>query len=153
MKKSTFILIILTLFLAFKDNTASVNAKPIDDIKPSIEGTWELIMRYNYDSGIVVDSFSNDESYHQIKMFTKNKVMWTRHLSLDSTDWFGYGSYKLNGSDLSENLDYGSKTMQKAISNNTEFKFEIELSDDYLNAIQIDEEGNPFFSEKYKRIE
>ena len=153
MKNSTFVLMILSLFLACKENPAPVHVNSIDDNQPKIEGTWELIALYNYDSGIIVDSFSNDESYHQIKIFTKNKVMWTRHLTLDSTDWFGYGTYKLNGNNLSENLDYGSKSMQKAILTNTQFNFELELSEDYLNAIQIDEDGNRFFSEKYKRIE
>ena len=153
MKNSTFLLIILMLFFSCKEQTTSVTDATIEEIKPSIEGTWELIMFYNYEDNKVKDSFTSAQSYQQIKMFTKNKVMWTRHLTADSTNWFGYGSYKLNGTDLSENLDYGSKAMQKAISTNTEFKFEIELSDDYLNAIQVDDDGNRFFSEKYKRIE
>jgi hypothetical protein len=153
MKTLIGITLTLLLFVACKDNaTVSSNDLAIEKT-PTIEGTWELIMRYNYDNNKVVDSFTNDQSYHQIKMFTKNKIMWTRHLALDSSDWFGYGSYKLNGNNLSEILDYGSKTMQSAISNDTEFKFEIELSEKYLNAIQIDDDGNRFFSEKYIRIE
>lgn len=151
--KNLSILLIIFLLFSCQDNNTSTKKTMNEVKKPSIEGTWDLIMRYNYDGNKVVDSFTSDQSYHQIKMFSKNKIMWTRHLTADSSDWFGYGSYKLDGNILSEKLDYGSKTMQKAISTNTEFKFEIELDEDYLNAIQIDDDGNRYFSEKYKRIE
>jgi hypothetical protein len=153
MKNSPAFLVILALFLACKDNSASTNSTSDEITKPKIEGTWELVMRYNYEDNKVKDSFSNDNRFQQVKIYTKEKVMWTRHLTADSTDWFGYGSYKIDDNHLSENLEYGSKTMQKAISTNTEFKFEIELTDNNLNSIFIDDDGNRYFSEKYKRIE
>tara|TARA_R110002049_G_scaffold3795_5_gene27548 strand:+ start:1270 stop:1731 length:462 start_codon:yes stop_codon:yes gene_type:complete len=146
-------LIILTTFLACKDNTTTNNAITEDNKKPSVEGTWKLIMRYNYDNNKIVDSFTSDNSFQQVKIYTKEKVMWTRHLTADSTDWFGYGSYKYDGNILTEVLDYGSKTMQPAINNNTQFKIEIEITDDDLNSVFIDDDGNRLFSEKYKRIE
>lgn len=153
MKNLPAFLIILTLFLACKDNTTSTKNTSEEIKKPSIEGTWELVMRYNYEDNKVKDSFTNDNSFQQVKIYTKEKVMWTRHLTKDSTDWFGYGSYKFDGNILTEVLDYGSKTMQPAINNNTKFKIEIELTDNDLNSIFIDDDGNRYFSEKYKRIE
>ena len=119
----------------------------------SLEGTWELIGFYNYNNNVIKDSFNTSEGYRQVKMYTSSKVMWSKHVPTDSTEWFGYGSYNLNDNTLTEVLDYGSEMMSKIIQEKKEFIYEIDLTENTFSQIEIDEDGNRIYSENYKRIE
>jgi len=83
--------------------------------------------------------------------------MWSRKLlSNDSTEWFGYGSYKLNANKdtLREDLDFASHVMNKYIEELGVFVMEIsELTENLFTQIEIDGEGNRVISENYVRIE
>ncbi|WP_033956363.1 hypothetical protein [Psychroserpens jangbogonensis] len=119
----------------------------------SLEGTWELIGFYNYNNNKIKDSFNTSEGYRQVKMYTSSKVMWSKNVPTDSTEWFGYGSYSLSDNTLTEVLDYGSEMMSKIIQEKKEFIYEIDLTENTFSQIEIDEEGNRIYSENYKRIE
>lgn len=122
---------------------------------PKLVGTWELISRYNYKNNKVVDTFLITESYKQIKMYSATKVMWSRTRPADSTELFGYGSYKINdkGNRLTEILDYGSAVMNQIIEEKKEFVFELDLKENSFTQIELDEDGNRVISENYIRIE
>ncbi|MCX2679187.1 hypothetical protein OOZ15_04470 [Galbibacter sp. EGI 63066] len=119
----------------------------------SLEGTWELINRYTYDENTVTDTIHNTNGYRQIKMYSKNKVMWTRFVPKDSVEWFGYGSYYTTKNSLVETLEYGSASMMKIIDTMRVFSFKLVIEKDYFSQITVDDEGNSIFSENYKRIE
>src|SRR5690606_31251551 len=68
--------------------------------KSSIQGVWELVDRYTYDGNHVIDTIENTNGYRQIKMYSSDKVMWTRFVPLDSVEWFGFGSYHTEDSAL-----------------------------------------------------
>lgn len=125
------------------------------DNKLTLEGTWELISRYNYVDNKVSDSFGLAEGYRQVKMYTPTKVMWSRKRPADSTEWFGYGSYELNENKdrLTEVLDYGSIMMSQIIEEEKEFVFELDLKQNSFIQIEIDDDGNRVISENYIRIE
>lgn len=95
----------------------------------------------------------SSESYKQIKIYTPTKVMWSRLNKLDSTDWFGYGDYKITDSTLTEVIVYGSNTMNQAIKTNNTFNFELILNEDTFNQIELDENGDRILSENYIRLE
>ncbi len=118
-----------------------------------LEGAWELIGFYNYKDNVVTDSFATTEGYRQVKIYTKTKVMWSKDVPTDSTEWFGYGTYNLDNQTLTEVLDYGSEMMSKIIQERKEFVYEIHLTDYTFSQIEIDEDGNRIYSENYKRIE
>jgi len=83
--------------------------------------------------------------------------MWSRKLlSNDSTEWFGYGTYKLNATKdtLRENLEYASHVMNPYINEIGTFVMEISnLTDSTFTQIEIDGEGNRVISENYLRLE
>ena len=83
--------------------------------------------------------------------------MWSRKLlSNDSTEWFGYGTYKLNATKdtLREHLEYASHVMKRYIDEVGTFVMEISnLTDSTFTQIEIDGEGNRVISENYIRLE
>lgn len=158
MKASALSLLIMLLIFSCKQS-------PETDIKetPSeasdlvvlnpLEGAWELVGYYNYKDNKVTDSFSTSEGYRQVKMYTHNKVMWSKYVPSDSSEWFGYGEYTVNGSELVEILEYGSEMMSKIIEEKKAFKHELIVSGNTFSQIEIDDDGNRIYAENYKRID
>jgi len=146
MKSVLFVL--YTLFLV-GCNTTTQQTNP----NAAIEGTWELIGFYNYQNNKVVDSFVPIKGYKQVKMYSKSKVMWSKNVPGDSTDWFGYGIYEISGDTLIEVLDYGSQMMKKIIDQKEKFVYELFIDKNNFTQIEIDPEGNRIYAENYKRIE
>ncbi|AIY13646.1 MULTISPECIES: hypothetical protein [Cellulophaga] len=142
-------LIFLMLFLV-----SSTNVTPLKSLKnPSLEGTWELVNRFNYDGVNVTDTLSNINGYRQVKIYSKGKVMWTRYSPDDPSEWFGYGSYSNSENNLEEQLEFGSEMMMKIQDTVQVFKFELQLDKDSFKQITVDDEGNKISSENYKRID
>ena len=79
--------------------------------------------------------------------------MWSRTRISDSIDWFAYGDYNVKNGVLTEILDYGSKSMNEVIKDKTEFKFNINITENEFSQIEIDSLGHPIFAENYIRIE
>lgn len=158
MKSYKLLLPILLLLIACKQNNSENNSETEDISKMessnlTLEGTWELTGYYNYKDNIVTDSFDTNAGYRQIKMYTPTKVMWSKDVPTDSTEWYGYGSYKVVDSTLTEVLEYGSTSMKKIIEDQKEFIFELHLNENKFSQVMIDEEGNRIYSENFKRIE
>ncbi len=121
--------------------------------RETLVGTWELDSFYYYDNNQVSDTVQTTEGYRQLKMFTKNRVMWTRFVPKDSVEWFGYGVYVATPDQLIETLEYGSASMMKIIDTLRVFTFELQLQKDTYSQITLDGDGNRFSSENYKRVE
>ncbi len=158
MKSPHPILILCTviLFISCKNNQ-DTEAYPVTE--PSVitaqplEGAWELVGFYNYIDDKVADSFAIREGHRQVKLYTSSKVMWSKQIPSDSTEWFGYGNYKLEDDRLTEVLEYGSKMMSKIIQERKEFVYELDLKNDAFSQIEIDEDGHRIYSENYQRID
>ncbi len=155
--KFSFITLFAFVFFVSCKNDSNTNLKDSEtdnkEMNMTLEGTWELVGFYNYVDNKVVDSFTTNEGYRQVKMYTPTKVMWSKHVPTDSTEWFGYGSYSVKGNYLTEILDYGSEMMSKIIQERKEFVYELNLNTNRFSQIEIDEQGNRIYSENYKRIE
>lgn len=149
-------LICLLMFSCNHKPDKSIATKTTDDAehsKRNLEGAWELVGYYNYVDNKVTDSFDLSKGYKQVKIYTPTKVMWSKSVPLDSTEWFGYGSYDIEGTELVEVLDYGSEMMTKIIQEKKKFTYELDYNNKSFSQIEIDENGNRIYSENYVRIE
>jgi hypothetical protein len=155
MKVNAIFLLTLVLLVSCKDKDMADTSLKNNAKKLTLEGTWELISRYNYINNEVSDSFNIAEGFRQVKMYTPTKVMWSRKVPADSTELFGYGSYEVspNNDTLTEVLDYGSAMMSIIIEEEKEFVFELQLKENSFVQIELDEDGNRVISENYIRIE
>lgn len=156
MRSKLFILSLVLLVIYSCKNNDKSNEETLTEAteeKLSLKGSWELKGFYNYQDNIVVDSFSNNTISRQIKMFSDTKVMWCKLRPADSTEFFGYGSYIYEDGMLTEILDFGSSFMNDVIAEQKEFNFQLQLSPNHFEQIELDEEGNKIYSENYVRIE
>jgi len=149
----TLLIAFLVIISFISCNNPKSNSNVIPDDKLTLEGTWELTSYYNYEDNKISDSFGLSEGTRQVKMYTPTHVMWARKVPSDSTEFFGFGEYKITDSSLVETLEYGSAFMNQAIKENLEFPFELILDKDKFIQIDLDEDGNRIFSENYIRIE
>lgn len=147
MKNSIFILSVFFILLTVG------SFKGIEQKLPSIIGTWELESFYNYDGVNVTDTLEKAEGYRQVKMYSKEKIMWTRYVPQDPRGRFGYGSYHTTDSLLVETIEYGDDQMMKALDTMRQFRFELILGEDTFSQISMDSEGKRTFSENYRRID
>lgn len=157
--KSKFLTLGMAALLFLSCNSKSAenpnNTKVVEGMETpeGLKGTWELKGFYNYQDNVVVDSFSNNTISRQVKMYSDTKVMWCKLRPKDSTEFFGYGSYTYGNGVLTEVLEFGSTFMNDVIADQKEFTFQLDLSGDRFEQIEIDEDGNKIYSENYVRIE
>ncbi|WP_255444018.1 hypothetical protein [Robiginitalea sp. SC105] len=146
MKKSFGIFSLLALFVT----TISMTTSPPASMH-SLQGTWELESFCNYADN-VCDTANLQEGYRQVKMYYNGKVMWSRTDPNDTIGRFGFGSYHITTDELIENIEYGDHYFMETLGP-TEFRFQLILGDNTYSQVTLDEEGNPEFSENYKRID
>lgn len=157
--KILFLIVLLLLALSCKNeakSTEETNSSSNTELNEKLgvlKGTWELTGFYNYKDNVVVDSFKMNPEFRQLKMYTETKVMWCKHRPADSSEWFGYGTYKYDGDQLTEVLDFGSAVMDEVIAEKKQFVFDLDLYPNKFQQIELDEEGNRIYSENYIRVE
>lgn len=157
MKTFTHLFFPIVLFFFGNQNNNSTDFATANNARQTItttlEGTWELVDYYNYEDNNVIDTVKNQPGYRQVKMFTKTKIMWSRQVPRDSTEYFGFGSYTVNEGMLIETLEYGSESMLRVIDTMRVFSFELDLQPNRFSQIEIGPEGDRIYSENYVRIE
>ncbi len=119
----------------------------------SLEGVWEMKHQYIYENNEIQDTLFDVNGKRQVKIYSNGKVMWSRYSPKDANDWFGYGSYLIADGFLEERLEYASNAMMKIIDTTAVFRFELVLGNNTYSQISLDEEGDRYNSENYKRIE
>lgn len=152
MKNSIIIFILCTILGSCESTVKKEDIEIESEEELTIEGNWELVGFYNYQDNQIVDSFNTDEGYRQVKMYQNNKVMWSKLVPLDSTEWFGYGNFTASNDTLIEVLEYGSKIMNQVIAEKKQFVHKLILEKNKYIQIELDEDGNYVYSENYKRI-
>lgn len=155
-------ILVLSLAMVFISSCKEQTEQPIENVEAEtnihtnakkLYGTWELVGFYNYKDNVVVDSFDSASDFRQLKMYSDTKVMWCKHKPADSSEWFGYGTYKYENNTLTEVLDFGSPVMDEVIAEEKEFVFELQLQPDRFQQIMLDDEGYRIYSENYIRVE
>lgn len=119
----------------------------------NLEGVWELVNQQMYENGIITEVMENENGYRQVKMYSKGKVMWTRNDPSDTNEWFGFGTYKIEGGILEERLEYASGPMMKIVDTTQVFRFELIVDRNSYQQISLDANGNRSQGESYRRIE
>ncbi|RAJ16807.1 hypothetical protein [Olleya aquimaris] len=156
------IILLLTLFLCVSCNNKKENhleekenVHTEDKITKSypLEGAWELVSFYNYVDDKVKDSSFTDPNQRQIKLYTKEKFMWSKKRPADSTEWFAYGNYKVENNMLIEHVEYGSLTMDNIMKQRSSFDYELIIFEKSFSQVELDENGSRIYSENYKRLE
>ena len=158
MKSLLYFLVIGLLLISCNDSdtsnkTISDSSSENEEKELTIEGAWELTGYYNYFDNKVTDSFTKNAGLRQVKMYTPTRVMWSKSVPSDSSEWFGYGTYVVRDGELTEILDYGSEMMSKIIEERKEFVYELIIEPNQFTQIELDDDGNRIYSENYKRIE
>lgn len=146
MKKVVGIIFLFALFLS----VVSMSTTPPESLH-SLEGTWELRSFCNYADN-EADTINLEEGYRQVKMYYNGRVMWSRTDPNDTIGRFGFGTYQITTDELIENIEFGDHYFMDNLGP-TQFRFQLVLDDDSYSQITLDEEGNPTFSENYKRID
>jgi len=153
------IILLLCLFLSLyscKQETTQEEPLPYEETEVednmNLDGVWELVSFYNYEDNEVKDTIVNSEDTRQIKMFSSGKIVWTRRAPADKVDYFGYGSYVITDSTLTETLEFGSVAMLKVIDTMQVFSFELIRGKDTFSQIDLGPDGERIFSENYVRI-
>lgn len=148
----------MKLLLLITCSLFSINALDNHNVDSSIEtynleGVWDLKHQFLYDHNEISDTIYNVNGYRQVKMYSKGKVMWTRFDPSDNNEWFGYGTYTINGAVLEERLEYASGPMMKIVDTTQVFKFELIMNKNSYQQIAIDENGQYSRSENYIKVE
>lgn len=143
------IILILFLFIACQTKSPAVQQTGAEEQRRDmLTGAWKmtdyLIVTNEGDS-------STDERV-QYKMYVDGSVMWGFEAPADYTEWFGYGTYYIEGDTLYETMLSGSWAFRQAIANNTNF-FRIAISATDSTYTQVITGENGITYESYKRIE
>ena len=154
MKHFLAIFLLASCFMSCEQNKKEQTEEltSVNEQQLSLDGVWELESYYNFIDNKPSDTVNANPENIQVKMYRENKVMWSRLVPRDSAEFFGYGTYKITDSTLTETLLYGSAAMMKKIDSMRTFDFELIIADDNFSQIQIGPEGDRIYSENYKRI-
>lgn len=155
MKNIVYFLALFLFVFSCKNETAAVDTTEealVEGRISTLDGVWELVSYYNYVDNEISDTIMSTPENRQVKMYSNTKVMWSRLVPRDSSEYFGFGSYIINDSTLTETLDYGSGAMLNVIDTMRVFSFELIKTEDTFTQIQLGPEGDRIFSENYERI-
>ncbi len=153
-KHLTLLLILIFAVFSCKDNNETSMAETTEETNKeySLEGAWELDSFLNYSGDGTADTIKSSNSFKQMKMFSKTKIMWSRLRMGDSLEWFGVGDYTFNDGILTEDLEYGSKAMMQRINSNKVWEWEIIIDENTFTQITRDSLGSPIYAEMYHRV-
>ena len=119
----------LSLFL-FACNQQSDDGAFNNDVlnASSIEGVWELSDRYWVKDGDTL--YPDPEEIRIHKIFLDGYVMWTSDPASDSSEWHGFGTYRLNNDTLIEKMLSMSLPMKAEMGSDQEVIFKIEYDNE-----------------------
>ncbi|WP_421765039.1 hypothetical protein [Ekhidna sp.] len=119
-----------------------------EQLRDKLTGAWRMTdyMTINNEGDT-----STDERV-QYKMYVDGSVMWGFESPEEYTEWFGYGTYYIEGDTLYETMLSGSWAFRQAISNEGNFfRIAIDVTDSTYTQIIMGEEETTY--ESYARIE
>ncbi|MCJ7447977.1 MAG: hypothetical protein MUO72_09800 [Bacteroidales bacterium] len=126
----------------------------VQEKKSPIEGAWKLIYGNWYFSDTMNYQFPGNLTIDQIKMLSKEYVIWVGQYKMDTviTDNYGVGTYRLDGNKFEENIFYRTNYTPDA----AKVKVLLEVRNDTLiQKWPADENWNlpeKYSTEKYVRL-
>ena len=86
---------------------------PEDTSKDALTGTWSMTAL------LASKTATGDTLWYgertQYKMYANGAVMWMAESPMDSTEWYGYGTYSIDGDSLREVMLSGSSAFRKEL--------------------------------------
>lgn len=142
MKYLTIVLFVIIISCKTQNEQTTSKTSPIDELS----GAWRMtdFMQIT-DEG---DTIEDDRV--QYKMYVDGSVMWGFEAPEKYTEWFGYGTYYIDGDTLYETMSSGSWAFRQAISDDNLFKIGIDVEESFYTQIIV-EEGKTTY-ETYERI-
>ena len=147
MKNLSFIALILFVSCQPK-SPAPQQTGAEEQRRDKLTGAWQMTDFLT----VTNDGDSSTDERVQYKMYVDGSVMWGFESEADYKEWFGYGTYYIEGDTLYETMLSGSWAFRQEISNNTNF-FRIALSTTDSTYTQIITRENETTYESYVRIE
>jgi hypothetical protein len=150
--KTSFVSTFLLLFI-LACNQTSTHSSPSEDAKniDPFEGVWELTHQYWTTEW---DTFYADTLIMQHKIYLDGYVMWTADPAPDSTDWHGYGTYRLSNDTIIETLLSMSLPMRQNMNPGEDAILKVVYDENHFKqAIQGVFNDTVFYAiEEWKRI-
>ena len=115
--------------------------------RDKMTGAWRMT---DYLS-ITTNGDSITDNRTQYKMYVDGSVMWGFEAAPDSTEWFGYGTYFVEGDSLFETMISGSWAFREAIrGQNNFFRIGIDVNGDTYTQVIKDDASTVY--ETYARV-
>ncbi len=146
MKYSIYLLLLLAIACQSK-SPAPQQTGADEQLRDQLTGAWKMI---DYLTVSNEGDSSTDERI-QYKMYVDGSVMWGFESEAEYTEWFGYGTYYIDGDTLYETMLSGSWAFRQAISNNTNFfRIALDVTDSTYTQVIAEEDQTVY--ETYARI-
>ena len=152
---ATLVLLTITLFtfcIACNQQTdAGTPNLEVRDADP-IEGVWELSSRYWYLDDDTLYADPPNGTIH--KIYFDGYMMWTLEPGADSSEWHGFGTYRISNDTLIEKLLSMSLPLQQAMGTDEEAVLTIEYGEDFYKQTMDQEFRDTIYKavEEYKRL-
>ncbi len=145
-------LAIIGLIVAFacqpQNKPISQEPRDVDPTRDVLTGAWTITNYYT------VNNFTGDTTFierTQYKLYVDGNVMWGFEAAPDSTEWFGYGRYQLDGDTLRETMISGSNGFRSVLaSGSNTFSMDLNIFDDSYT--QIHRQDSVTVYEVYDRV-
>ncbi|SNT28322.1 hypothetical protein SAMN05421640_3166 [Ekhidna lutea] len=148
MKYTAHLFILLSLLVNCKPKSPALQQTGMEEqLRDKLTGAWRMT---DYMTISNEGDTSTDERV-QFKMYVDGSVMWGFESPAEYTEWYGYGTYNIEGDTLYETMLSGSWAFRQAIANNGNFfRIAIDVTDStYTQIIKGPEETT---YESYERI-
>lgn len=115
--------------------------------RDKLTGAWKMTNHMM----ISHEGDTSTDQRQQYKMYVDGSVMWGFEAAPDSTEWFGYGTYFIEGDSLYETMTSGSWAFRQAIQGQHNFfRIGITVNENTYSQIIKDEDGISY--ESYERV-
>ncbi len=146
MKYSTFILAILVLSCTSTTDN-STNEVTTNSNRDALTGAWRMTEFLQ----ITNEGDTVDDNRVQYKMYVDGSVMWGFESPEKYTEWFGYGTYYIEGDSLFETMTSGSWAFRQAIAQESNmFRIGINIQGDSYTQVIVGKDDITY--ETYERV-
>ena len=122
-------------------------AEPEDLNRDPLTGAWRMTDFLQ----ITSEGDTIDDDRVQYKMYVDGSVMWGFEAPEKYTEFYGYGTYYIDGDSLYETMTSGSWAFRQAISqSNNFFRIGIDVKENSYTQVIVGEEETTY--ETYERI-
>ena len=147
MKYPALILLLIFVISCQPASESQVAEVPTDANRDALTGAWRMtnFLRITNEGDTI------DDNRVQYKMYVDGSVMWGFEAPEKYTEWFGYGTYYIDGDTLYETMTSGSWAFRQAIAQESNFfEIGIDINDDSYTQVIVSDEHTTY--ETYERV-